>query len=395
MSPYRTQRNGLGHGERVISQKGFARFWLLVLLALILLGGALWLYLGSADRSPIRIGLAVNLTGHGGTAGEYVREGMMLAVEQVNREGGINGRMLELIVKDDMNTPEGIRAADQALIDAGVMIIVGHVTSRNTLIAYPEVTSRGVLLFTPYSATNRLSGKDDLFIRTSVDTKQYGGGMARLLNEVDASTTALLMDMSNRSFVTEYFDEIHGHRPAGYAKVELHSRTDLDWDSLIRQLLSRQPDAIVFLTEVSMTGIAAQKLRAAGYRGPMFATLWAQSPDLMRFGGAAVEGMSLVTFIDPDNQRPEYQVFREQVLRRLGREPNARSTRAYEAIQILAEAMRKSPELTVGELREQLLRGSFNTLMGKVEFDAYGDVARPIYEIKVSQGRFTRARELP
>jgi branched-chain amino acid transport system substrate-binding protein len=369
-----------------------------VVLALIVLGGALvgawWFWLPPSTPETVRIGLAINLSGHGGTAGEYVREGAMLAVEEANATGGVHGRALELLIKDDKNTPEGIIEADQALIEQGVLAIIGHATSQSSLIAYPVVTAGKVLLFTPYTATTQLSGKDDLFLRTCVDVNQYAHAMAALLRQKQVNSAAFLLDMSNPSFVSEYFQQTAQRFSGQLRKVEFNPRRNGDWDPSLDALLAEAPDAIVLLTEVSMTGIAAQKLRARGFDGPLIATLWAQSPDLMRFGGSAVEGLSLVTFIDPENNRPGFIAFSEKMRKRLHRPANARSTRAYEAVSILVEALRRSSPLTVEELKKQLLSGQFDTLMGLVRFDRFGDVQRDVLEVQVRNGRFSRIGQL-
>ncbi|MGD9278795.1 MAG: ABC transporter substrate-binding protein, partial [Desulfobacterales bacterium] len=126
-------------------------------------------WLGACDlkKEPIKIGLVVNLSGRGGTAGEYIREGAMIAADEINQKGGIQGRPILLVIKDDENTDDGIINADKELIAEGVPIIIGHTYSESTLKAYPYVTSRDTLLFTSYTATSRLTGKDDLFFRTS------------------------------------------------------------------------------------------------------------------------------------------------------------------------------------------------------------------------------------
>ena len=371
---------------------GLSGLVLLIFLVSIIAGW--WWFSHKNTVVPIRIGLAINLSGQGGTANEYVREGAILAVEEVNRQDGINGRALELVVKDDQNTPAGIVAADRALIAQDVIAIIGHVTSQNTLISYPFVTSSGVLLFNPYTATTKLVGKDDLLIRTNVGNHQNGLRMAKLLREKGADVTAFLMDMSNQSYVHDLYKHTLQHYPGKDIAVPFKRNALPSWETLINQLLSPKPDAIVLLTEVSMTGLIAQKLRGNGYMGPLIATLWAQSPDLTRYGGSAVEGLTIVSYMDPDNQHPEFQAFTEKMQKRLGRPPNARSTRAYEAVHILATALKRCKTLTSEELRQQILNHTFNSLMGAVHFDAYGDVERPIYEIQVRNGRFARLRQL-
>lgn len=372
------------------------RWWLLALAAIlsgILLIGIWWLKpLQRPD--PIRIGLAVNLSGHGGTAGEYIREGAMLAIEEANATGGVRGRPLELLIRDDKNTQEGIITADNDLIEQGVLAIIGHVSSNASLIAYPLITSHKVLMFTPYTATTQLTGKDDLFLRTSVDVTRYARAMATLLRQNKAKTVTFLMDMSNPSFVNEYFAMTGRHYSGQMEKVEFNPQNEINWESVLDSLLAPAPEVIVLLTEVSMTGIAAQKLRMKGFNGPLVATLWAQSPDLMRYGGDAVDGLSIVTYIDPDNNRPEFIAFSEKMQKRLNKRANARSTRSYEAVHILVEALRHTSKITSDELKKQLLSGQYETLMGTVKFDPYGDVERSVFEIKVKEGRFTLAGEL-
>jgi branched-chain amino acid transport system substrate-binding protein len=364
------------------------------LLLLILLGSAVGWMMRPMAPPPIRLGLALNLSGHGGTAGEYIREGALLAVEEVNAAGGIHGRPLELLVRDDRNTEQGVIESDKALLRQGVVAIIGHVTSQATLVAYPLVTTSGVLLFTPYTATHELTGLDDLFLRTSMDTAQYGVAMAKLLRRKQTESVAFVMDMSNPSFALEYV-EYTRHNFTGHTRqFRFDPERGIDWRTLLGQLLEFNPDAVVFLTEVGVTGIAAQKLVQSGYTGPMIATLWAQTPDLMRFGGTAVEGMSLVTFIDPDNRTPAFRRFSENMQRRLNKPANARSTRAYEAINILAEALRHCNRPTAAGLKQQLLQRPYPTLLGKVEFDANGDVLRKVYEVRVENGRFNRVATL-
>lgn len=69
-----------------------------------LLAGALalaWALTGCAPPEPIRIGLLAGLSDRGSDFGESVRNGVILAIEQQNEAGGINGRKIELIVRDD------------------------------------------------------------------------------------------------------------------------------------------------------------------------------------------------------------------------------------------------------------------------------------------------------
>lgn len=355
----------------------------------------IFLYSCEQPKESIKIGLSINLSGRGGTAGEYIRDGAFLAVEHINEKGGINGHPLELLVRDDKNTEEGVLAADKELIDKGVIAIVGHSYSQNTLIAYPYVTSRNTLLITPYTATSKLTDIDDLFCRTCADNKMYGRALASLLKSWQVNNISFLMDMSNAGFVEDFLLQTEKYFSGTTNPVRFNSKEKNDWDEIIARLMMQEPEAIVLLTEVTMTGFSAQKLRAKGFQGELLATLWAQTPDLLGYGSRAVGDMSLITYIDPDNKRFKYQVFQTEMKKRFNRPASARAVRSYEIIQIIAEALKCCPfNATSVDLKKALLKNKFETLMGAVDFNEFCDVVRPVYEVRVMEKEFFTAGEI-
>jgi len=114
----------------------------------------------------------------------------------------------------------------------------------------------------------------------------------------------------------------------------------------------------------------------------------------MRHAGNSAEGLSLVTFIDPDNNLPAFRDFSKQIKERFHKNATARSTRAYEIVMILADALRRSAHINSTELKKALLAGRYNTLMGQLKFDQYGDVVRPVYEVIVQGKQFRNNGEI-
>jgi branched-chain amino acid transport system substrate-binding protein len=354
-------------------------------------------WLGACDKKsePIKIGLSINLSGRGGSAGEYIRNGAMLAVTEINKKGGIYGRPISLLIKDDKNTDEGILQADKELIAEGVPVIIGHTYSETTFKAYPYVTCHNTLLFTPFTGTTKLTGKDDLFFRTSVDNKAYGKALSVLLARRQIKNVSFLLDMSNPSFVLDYVEHTKRFYSGHISTVQFNSRQTTDWKRVLSGLTNPKPEAIMLLTEVTMTGIAAQKLRAKGFEGDFIASLWAQTPDLMRYGGKAVEGLTIITFISPQYNNPQFEAFAKEVKEKFNQPVTARTVRAYEAIYIITEALKQCTEISAAELKKSLLRISkFNSIMGPVKFDAFGDVVRPIFEILIKNGTFYNAGQI-
>ena len=373
---------------------GKKRSFLIIVLCLVI-HQIFWLGGCDSKKEPIKIGLAVNLSGRGGTAGEYIREGAMIAAKDINEQGGIHGRSISLIIKDDENTDDGIIRADKELIAQGVPVIIGHSHSESTLKAYPYVTSNDTLLFTSYTATSRLTGKDDLFFRTSVDTVSYGRALSVLLTKRQLKRVCFLMDMSNPSFTLEYVEQTGKHYSGNTYSVKFNSREETDWGVIIRELMEPNPEAIVLLTEVTMTGVSAQKLRSRGFTGDLIATLWAQTSDLMRYGGKAVEGMTIITFVKPRYNNAQYNAFAGKIEENFHHPVTARAVRAYEAVYIISEALKRCSTFTPIEIKRNLLRlPEKDYIMGPVRFDTYGDVIRPIYEVRIKDSEFYDAGQI-
>lgn len=336
----------------------------------------------------IKIGMSINLSGRGGLAGEYIRDGALLAVREINEQGGINGRLLRLIVKDDQNTIEGIRRADSALAAENVKIVIGHSTSQNTVAAYPFLMDKKVLLITPYAATTRLTGKDDLFLRTCVDNAQYGKAVAVFLKRDEIKSITFLMDMSNEAFVTDYAHQIKTFYHGQTNSVTFNSKQQNNWGGILNRLLSGNPEAIMLLTEVNMTSLAAQKLRNRGYTGKLIGSLWCQTPDLIRLGGKAIENFIIISFIDPQSNDPKLKKFTNKFATIFNRPASARSIRSYELMNVLVQALQKCRKFDANEMKKRLIEGQYRTLMGTLGFDKNGDVIRPIYEIHIKNGHF-------
>ncbi|MDD3814243.1 MAG: ABC transporter substrate-binding protein [Desulfocapsaceae bacterium] len=369
----------------------------LLWLCLLLLPVNLSLLLGgckSQPHEPIKIGLSINLSGRGGEAGEHIRNGALLAVDEINAQGGIQGRPLMLLVRDDENSDAGIEKADSSLLAEKVVAIIGHSLSANTVKAYPLVTSHDTVLISAYTATTKLSGKDDFFFRTAIDCNLYGIKTAALLKAQGIASVSVLMDMGNADFVEDYMAQLKKYYQGSLNSVQFMSCENADWQQLTSDLLASHPEAVLLLTESSMTAVAAQKLRNLNFTGPLIATTWAQSPELLRIGGPAMEGLSMVSFVNPDNKRPEYLKFSKELKEEFHKAATARADRAYEMVYILADALKRCTNINGKSLKAALLQGEYESVMGPVKFDSFGDVMRPVYDIVVKDGRFVNNGEI-
>ncbi len=340
------------------------------------------------DTQEVRIGLSVNLTGYSGTPAEDMRDGATLAVKEINKQE--DSLRLRLITKDDKNSPQGVKAADEELIAADCPVIIGHSYSENTLMAYPIVTGANRILITAYTATTKLSDKDDLFFRTSVDNSLYAKAFAKLFRERNLRDIVTVMDVSNPSFSLDLYKSIKKEFNGAMVGISIDARGRVEWDRIIRKIKEKRPQAVLMATEVKSTAILAQKLKEAGYKGSFFATIWAQGPSLLTYGGHAVGGLSIVTFVKPRYHNKLYRHFERQMEQQFYKKATPKAARAYELVSILHEAIKgcKGRVNDTKCIKNRLLNGHYHSLMGPLKFNRFGDVLRPIYLVTVKGGDF-------
>lgn len=120
---------------------------------------------GRGPQEPIRIGLIAGLSDRGSDFGESVRNGVILAVEQQNQAGGIKGRKIELIVRDDGQNAEQARRAARELIDLPAGSLIGPATSSMAAVVVPMMNEAQLTLISPTATSPDFHGKDDRFFR--------------------------------------------------------------------------------------------------------------------------------------------------------------------------------------------------------------------------------------
>ncbi len=113
------------------------------------------------------LGFAGELTGRHAGMGVDGRDGAILAVDEINKTGGINGRKIKLIIKDDKGDPEVARRVDVELIKQGVVAIIGHITSGQTAAVLEQINKANVVLISPAASSIQFSGQADFFFVSS------------------------------------------------------------------------------------------------------------------------------------------------------------------------------------------------------------------------------------
>lgn len=127
---------------------------------------------------PVKIGFVATLTGRDAELGTDCRDGALLAVEDANLEGGVEGRPVELLIRDDKQDWSKAVEADQELARLGCQVIVGHMTSSMCEAAMPWLSTSGIAMISPTATSEEFSGRKDHFYRTYTSTESLASVQA-------------------------------------------------------------------------------------------------------------------------------------------------------------------------------------------------------------------------
>jgi branched-chain amino acid transport system substrate-binding protein len=347
-------------------------------------------YLVGCEKKSKKVAFVGALTGRTGDIGTAARDGAILAIEEQNRQGGIDGQSIELLIGDDKNDPKEAVRVDESVIAQGVLGIVGHVTSVACVGGVEAANRAHVPLLSPTVSTNELTGKRDYFFRIYPASAQTASLLAQYVVEVRRfKRVAIVLDMGNRAHsesaalaFTARLRELGGDVVQTEPFV---SSPTMRFSAIADAIIENRTDVLYVLANGMDTAMLAQQLMKQNKRVPMVASDWSMSNEVIQYGGRAVEGLTALHTLQFHSKAPRHRAFSDAYIRRFGREPMFAAAHAYDAMRLLLHATSGSvtPEQVARKLRSQQ---PFDTLQDRIAFDEFGDVTRKHWLVRVVNG---------
>ncbi|MDM8535586.1 ABC transporter substrate-binding protein [Desulfobacterales bacterium HSG17] len=348
---------------------------------------------GCERKEPVKIGFTGCLTGRLSDLGTAGRNGTMLAVEQINGAGGINGLPVELLVRDDKNKAEAALKADQELIGEGVSAIIGHVTSSMCLAALPVINDNRIVMISPTASSDKLTGLDDYFFRVCPDNNAQTIYLARhTVEKMKLNRLSLVYDLSNPAYSERVYklfrDTFKGLGGEVLLTETFTSGKNASYFDISERLLKDQPQGVFIVAGAMDTAMICQHLRKINPDLPIISSGWALAPALLQPGGKAVEGVIFSHSLDEKSNDKQFLEFKKQYVQRFGNAPeHPAGIFAYEAAQLLFTILAETKEPK--DIKPAILKQkSFQGLQGKLHIDPFGDVQRNYFIVTVKDGEF-------
>ena len=300
---------------------------------------------GGQDSPPFRIGVMESLTGAGETYGTVANQAKQMAADEINAEGGINGRRLELVVEDSQCAAKEAITAYNKLTDVeGIKIILGTSCSGAMLGAAPLAEADGTILFSGLASNPDIANAGDYIFRTQISDIHVG---------INTGNTLWADGVRTLATITESTDYAEGVRRTTVAQFEKrggtvvaaeHYGADItDFRSQLEKLFAANPGALHLVPQSEFSaGTIIKQAREIGYSGPIYAETVTMGTTSLDIAGEAATGVkAIVADLEPDNEKAQ------QVLENFRERYNYVTLpwhlgSAYDDVYIAAECLRRT-----------------------------------------------------
>ncbi|HET7152821.1 MAG TPA: ABC transporter substrate-binding protein, partial [Candidatus Kapabacteria bacterium] len=348
----------------------------------------------ATDANEVRIGEFASLTGNQATFGQSQHNGIKLAVDEMNANGGVLGKKIDLHTEDDQSKSEEAATVVQKLINRdNVVAILGEVASSNTLAAAPICQHEKIPLVTPASTNPKVTEiGDDIFRVCYIDPFQGTANAKFAFNVLHAKNVAVLKDIRNDYSVglAKYFDSTFLALGGQVPVEQAYSNGDKDFNAQLTEIKAKSPDAIFipgYYTDINLIAIQAREL---GITCPLFGGDGWDSPELLGGKGKdALENCYFTTHASMEDTSALIQNFVKKYKAAYGTTPDAIAALGYDAARILIDAISRAKSTASDGIRTQLASmKDFPGVTGNITIDANRNATKPLVVVKINGGQY-------
>ena len=348
----------------------------------------------SQDHSTIKIGFFGDLSGPTFNYGESAKNGLLMAVDEINLGGGIDGRRIDIVIDDDAGSPEKAATMAGKLIDVDkVIAIIAGGTSNNSRAAAPKAQSSKTPLISPSSTDPAVTQVGDYIFRACFVDAFQGEVMARFAaNTLKAKKAAILFDFNSTygRGLTDYF-ELSFSKLGGQIVGKLsYTQGDVDFKGQLSTIQAAAPDVIYIPGYYGDVAVIAKQARMIGLTQPLLGADGWDAPELWQLGGDALNGSFITTHYSVDDPSPAIQKFVHDYKQRYGNlSPDAHAALAYDAMRVLADAISRAHTTDATPLRDALAQTKdFAGVTGVISIDANRNAVKPAVVLKLQDAAY-------
>lgn len=351
----------------------------------------------SNQTKVYNIGVIGPLTGEGASYGNAMKQGIDMAIDEINVKGGIKGVNLKAIYEDDKLQPkEGINGFNKLVTADKVSIIIGSAASRVTMAIAPLAENKRVVLISPISTTDELINAGDYIFRNVPPNSLQGKTAAQFVIEnLKKKNVAIFYKNDDyganlaKSF-REYFKTAKGN----IVFDEGYDVEQMDFKNMLSKLKRTNPEVVFFPGNYQDNGMILKQAKENGVSASFIGGDGAFSDELFKIAGNSANGSFYTMMGITKNSKTDDFIEKYKKKFNTIDLPNVFVYYAYDAMMTIAMAIENSG-YDSENIKNALYNLKYTGLTGETKFDQYGEVDKPYVIYKVEKGKFIQLNWMP
>jgi len=343
----------------------------------------------SNTANAIPIGIAVSQTSNVALLGQEQVTGAKIAEQIFNQQGGINGTPIKLIFQDVGGDEQGaINAFNTLMNQSKVVGIVGPSLSQQAFAADPIAERNKVPVLGPSNTAKGIPEIGEYISRVSAPVAvvaPFAINEALKLNpQIKKVAVFYAQNDAYSKSETEIFQQTVKDKKLDLVTVQKFQTTDTDFQSQATNAINLKPDLIIISGLAADGGNLIKQLRELGYKGLIIGGNGLNTSNIFPVCQKQCDGVIIAQSYSPELKTPVNQTFRETYQAQNKKEPPQFAAQAYTGVQVFVDSLKTLdktqkvatiplPELRT-QLNQQLLKGTYDTPLGKISFTPEGEV---------------------
>lgn len=343
-----------------------------------------------AGKVTADIGVISYISGPGAAYGEAITNGLKLANEEINKEGEVK---INLVIEDSAGKQDQALTAAQKLMNSkNVTAIIGPTLSTEMNVVGPEADLNGVPIMGTSTTAEGIPQIGEYVFRNSLpEALAIPASIDKAIEKYDAKKVAILYG-NDDVFTKSGFDTMKKaaeEKGLEILTIETFQKGQSDYNAQLTKIKGLKPDLILASALYNEGAVIMDQARKLGIDVPFVGGNGFNSPEVIKIAGDAANGLIVATpwYGDKDDQK--VQDFVKKYEEKYGKKPDQFAAQAYDALYIMAEALKNAGDADRDAVRDALAETKdFQGILGSFSFDKDGDVVMEPTVLIIDEGKF-------
>ena len=351
-----------------------------------------------AQAQDIRIANIVELSGAGATSGTMFKNGVEMAIKEINAAGGILGRKIAYTTEDTQSNPGVAKGLTQKAIDKDTFAIFGPVFSGSILVSMAESRCAEVPNFTGGEAAAITAQGNPYVFRTSFGQSVAFPKLARYINGKSQKLAVIYVNNDFGKGGQTTIKQLLANSPTQVVAEISTDQGQIDFSSAVIQAQQAGADAIFAYTNEEESARLLRELRKQGWTKPVIGETTLTSSKVVELAGEAANGA--VAHVGLTVEAPQLQDFGKRYQALYNGVPDHNGVKGYTGMYILKAAIEKAGKVDQKAAAAAIRNSCFSATQHKgvlmdVCFDDKGDLDRESFITEIRNGKTVVAETLP